>query len=281
MLEVINLSKKYEEKEVLRNICFAVEKGMVVSVLGNNGSGKTTLFKIILNLLEKDNGKVQFENGSIKHELTGYLPEQRSLYQDCTVYQHIRLITGINKIENENEEIDNWLYKMNLHKYKDKKVYTLSKGNQQKLSLIICLIKKPEIVIMDEPFTGLDYENKEIFLNEIKKLKKENRIVLISSHIYQPINQICDRYIYLDRARIRLDIKREDLVKDNKRVIEVQDKKLLEDEEIIAKIIDDESIRYIIRNKIAAQKTIEKLILENRIITYYGPLTIEDKIRLL
>ncbi|HQB32118.1 MAG TPA: ABC transporter ATP-binding protein [Erysipelotrichaceae bacterium] len=279
MLEVINLSKKYDKKEVLRNISFTIEKGKIVSVLGSNGSGKTTLFKMILDLLEKDNGEVVFEKKRIEHKIAGYLPEQRSLYQDCTVYQHLKLITGINEIENEKEVIDKWLYKMGLAEYRDKKVYTLSKGNQQKLTLIVCLIKNPQIVVMDEPFTGLDYENIEIFLNEIKQLKKENKIVLISSHIYQPINQICDRYIYLNRARIKLDIEKKNLLKEKRKAIEINDKNILEDENISAKVINDKSVRYIVENRKAAQEMAERMLQENRIITYYGPLTIEDKIR--
>ena len=281
MLKITNLSKKYEEKEVLRNISFAIEEGKIVSVLGNNGSGKTTLFKMILNLLEKDNGMIMFENRKIEHKIMGYLPEQRSLYQDCTVYQHLKLITGINKKENDKEEIDKWLHKMGLYEYKDKKIHTLSKGNQQKLTLIVCLIKNPKIVIMDEPFTGLDYENIEIFLREIKKLKNKKKIVLISSHIYQPINQICDRYIYLDKARIKIDVTKEDLIKEEKKVIEVRDKELLHNEKIISKLINDESVRYIVKNVRAAQEIVEKLAQENRTITYYGPLTIEDKIKQL
>ena len=172
MLEVINLSKKYNEKEVLRNISFAVEKGTIISVLGKNGSGKTTLFKMILNLLEKDNGKVQFEKKNIEQHLIGYLPEQRSLYQDCTVYQHLKLITGINKIVNEDEKIDKWLHKMKLYEYKDKKVYTLSKGNQQKLALIVCLIKEPKIVVMDGHLQ--DWIMKiSIFFKGDKKIKRK------------------------------------------------------------------------------------------------------------
>ncbi len=279
MLEIINLSKKYGEKEVLRNISFAVEKGQIVSVLGNNGSGKTTLFKLVLNLLEKDNGKVEYKKKKIENQIIGYLPEQRSLYQDCTVFQHLKLITGINKIANEKEEIDKWLYKMHLYENKDKKVYTLSKGNQQKLALIVCLIKNPEIVVMDEPFTGLDYENIAIFLREIKQMKKENKIILISSHIYQPVNQICDRYIYLNKARIKLDIKKEDLAKEEKKTIIVNDIKLLQDKEIVSKVVSDKEVRYIVENNKAAQKIAERLIEENRTINYYGPLTIEDKIR--
>lgn len=279
MLEIINLSKKYGEKDVLRNISFTIKKGQIVSIIGNNGSGKTTLFKLILNLLEKDNGKIEFEKKNIENQKIGYLPEQRSLYQDCTVWQHLKLITGINKIENEKEEIENWLYKMELYEHKDKKVYTLSKGNQQKLALIVCLIKRPEIVVMDEPFTGLDYENIAIFLREIKQMKKENRIILISSHIYQPINQICDRYICINKARIKLDIKKEDLIKEEKRTIVVNDKDLLHDEQILSKLITDKEIRYIVENKTAAQTIVKRLIKENRTINYYGPLTIEDKIK--
>ena len=281
MLEVVNLSKKYVDKEVLRNISFSITKGMIVSVLGSNGSGKTTLFKMLLNLIEKDKGKVEFERGNLENKLVGYLPEQRSLYQDCTVFQHLKLITGINEVANEKEEIDKWLYKMDLYDYKEKKVHTLSKGNQQKLTLIICLIKDPKIVVMDEPFTGLDYENIEIFLKEIKQLKKENKIVLISSHIYQPINKICDRYIYINKARIKLDINKKDLVKEEKKVIEINDKNLLAEEQVLSKIISEESVRYIIENKRIAQNIIKKLIAENRTITYYGPLTIEDKIKQL
>ncbi len=195
------------------------------------------------------------------------------------MFQHLKLITGINKIANEKEEIDKWLYKMHLYENKDKKVYTLSKGNQQKLALIVCLIKNPEIVVMDEPFTGLDYENIAIFLREIKQMKKENKIILISSHIYQPVNQICDRYIYLNKARIKLDIKKEDLAKEEKKTIIVNDIKLLQDKEIVSKVVSDKEVRYIVENNKAAQKIAERLIEENRTINYYGPLTIEDKIR--
>ena len=103
--------------------------------------------------------------------------------------------------------------------------------------------------------------------------------MLISSHIYQPVNQICDRYIYLEKARIKLDIRKKDLIKENKKVIEINDKDYLYDEQILSKVSNDKMVRYIIKNNKAAQTIVERLIQENRTINYYGPLTIEDKIK--
>lgn len=250
MLEIKNLCKSYGDKEVIRNITFQINKGEIISLLGRNGSGKTTTFKILASLLEANHGLILLNGDPIECYDVAYLPEERSLFNDITVYEHLKLIAELNRLDDIENRIERQLDYFNLKQYKNTKTELLSKGNKQKVALAVCLIKNASVVLLDEPFTGLDSSNAQIFINVIKALKYHKKTVMLSSHIYQDINQLCDRYLYLNNGKIKFDITKKELQDDKRRVIEVDEEVLLNGYGIINNYIVNGKRRYIINNEL-------------------------------
>ena len=252
MIEIKNLCKSYGDKQVIKNISLKIEDGEVVSLLGNNGSGKTTTFKMMASLSEIDHGQILYNGDEIGQEIVSYLPEERSLFSDCTVYEHLKLVTDLNQMVNVDDKINRQLEYFKIKQYRNKKISELSKGNQQKVALAICLIKNAPIIILDEPFTGLDSENVDLFMQVIKALKYHGKTVLLSSHLYQPINDLCDRYLYLYNGKIKYNITKQDLLKDKRRVIETK-KDLTTQDGVIAKYHVNDKTRYIVLSESIGQ----------------------------
>jgi len=264
MLEIIGLRKKYGKKEVLKNISFQAQKGRILSFLGQNGSGKTTTFKIILDLLQPDEGKVLFDGSPIEKKRIGYLPEERVMYPDCSIDSQVYLFGRLKGLRDSQieKQFEYYLSLMQLQDYRYERITKLSKGNAQKVQLILCLINDPEIIILDEPWTGLDQENVKLFERIILKLKEEGKCIILSSHQYQPIQSVCDDYIYLENGEIKIKISKEELMKDDRRVLqlEVIDYFFLEDETIITEKMKGNNVTYILKN----DSNIEKLLKECR-----------------
>lgn len=205
LLEVFNLSKSYNRITVLKNISFKIKEGEILGLLGHNGSGKTTTFKLLLGLIEADLGKITYLKKKIEsfdHVLFGYLPEERSLYKDLTVFQQVEFFGRLKKMpkyEIENN-LNYWLDYLCAHEFKYRKIRELSKGNQQKIQLICALIHDPKIIILDEPLSGLDVNNALLFKKLILQLKKEKKLVILSSHQYEYIEELCDYIIMLKQG---------------------------------------------------------------------------------
>lgn len=250
MLEIKNLCKSYGDKEVIRNITLQINKGEIISLLGSNGSGKTTTFKILASLLEADHGLILLNGDPIECYDVAYLPEERSLFNDITVYEHLKLIAELNRLDDIENRIERQLDYFNLKQYKNTKTELLSKGNKQKVALAVCLIKNASVVLLDEPFTGLDSSNVQIFINVIKSLKYHKKTVMLSSHIYQDVNQLCDRFLYLKNGKIKYDITKKELQDDKRRVIEVDEEVLLNGYGIINNYMVNGKRRYIINNEL-------------------------------
>lgn len=258
MLEVRDVSKSFGDKKVLEKISIKADRGEAVSVLGKNGGGKTTLFKIILGLLEADEGTVTFDGKPLRLKDIGYLPEERSLYYDCPVEKQLRhfgLLKGVRK-EELNGIIDYWLHRTGTWQYRDTIPLKLSKGNQQKIQMIVALLNDPEIIVLDEPWTGLDVNNIELFQKLISEQKYKNKLILLSSHQHQQVQRICDRYIYLNNGKTAVNITRKDLENSEYRSLSVTYKNgyYLQDDDILKEIYLDNKCTYIVRNETAAKR---------------------------
>ena len=206
-LEIKNISKKYKTQIALSNICFSLKKGDIVGFLGPNGAGKTTLMKIITSTLKQDMGSVSI-NGldTIENELDtkaqiGYLAENNPLYNEMYVTEYLDFIASIYNLSDKKQKIESIINKTGLDLEKSKKIEQLSKGYKQRVGLAAALVHNPDILILDEPTTGLDPNQ----LVEIRNLIKEtgkDKIVLLSTHIMQEIPKICNKIIIINKGKI-------------------------------------------------------------------------------
>lgn len=205
MLAVEHLTKYYGTKVGVKDLSFKIKKGRILGILGSNGSGKTTTFRILLGLIEKDEGKITYEGNLLDFSdkcLFGYLPEEKSMLRDLKVKDQISYLARLKKISDKEIEaqMDYWLAYLHIERYRNAKVRSLSKGNMQLVQLACALIHQPKILIFDEPLNGLDLENVGLFKRLCEKLKKEGRIILISSHQYNNIEDLVDDVVYLDQG---------------------------------------------------------------------------------
>ncbi len=205
ILQVENLCKSFTQKKVLNGISFCANSGKALGLLGRNGAGKTTTIRILMNVLPKDDGKILIDGKPIDYKSItfGYLPEERGLYPKKTVKEQLIYfaeLKGVDKKEAE-KSLDYWLKRLDAFEYKDKRLDTLSKGNQQKIQLITAIIHNPQIVILDEPFSGLDPVNAMLFKDVVKEQINMGKIVLFSSHQMNYIEEFCDDVVILNGGK--------------------------------------------------------------------------------
>ena len=209
MIKISNLSKQYKETKALDDVGFLIPKGSIFGLLGPNGAGKTTLIRMLTGIIMPDSGQVLI-NGQALNKLNkrkiGYLPEERGLYKKMKVGEqavYLAVFKGLTKQEAE-KRLKQWFEKLDISDWWDKQVDTLSKGMQQKIQFVIAAIHHPDVLILDEPFTGLDPINREILGNEIMELNKAGTTIVLSTHDMNSVEQFCDQVILMDKGRILL-----------------------------------------------------------------------------
>lgn len=210
MLEIKNLKKTFGELTAVDDVSFTIPDGQILGMIGQNGAGKTTTFRLILNFLTADSGEVLWNGRPLQktdYDVIGYLPEERGLYPKVSIEDQIiyfAQLRGKSKKEIK-PQIDKWMEKFQVKGKKTDKIKSLSKGNQQKVQLIATLIHQPKLVILDEPFSGLDPVNAELLEAGIKELKEQGACVIFSSHNMNNVEEICDNLIMLKNGKMVLD----------------------------------------------------------------------------
>lgn len=219
MLKVSNISKYYDDFLAVDNLSFEIKDGEIFGLLGVNGAGKTTTFRMIMGLLDKSSGSIKLNGKDIDYSISdeiGFLTEERSLMLSYTVMEQAIFygtLKGMNK-EDIERELDKYLKEFDIEDYKNKKIRELSKGNQQKIQFILSIIHHPKLLILDEPFSGLDPINVEKFKNIILKLKKEGTSIIFSSHMMEHIEYFCDSLIILVKGKVVIEGKLKDIKND-------------------------------------------------------------------
>lgn len=203
-LSVSNLSKFFGSHQAVNSLSFVVEKGSVFGLLGRNGAGKSTTIKQILGLIEPTEGIIEWDGSPINQDRIsiGYLPEERGLFTKRSVYEQLVYfgqLEGMKKAE-INKAIDAWLQRMGIAEHKYKMVSTLSKGNQQKIQLVAALLHDPELIILDEPFSGLDPVNVQMFIDIIKDEASKGKMIILSSHQMVIVEELCDELVLLKKG---------------------------------------------------------------------------------
>lgn len=222
MLKVENVTKYYGELKAVDNLSFDVLEGQIFGLLGLNGAGKTTTFRMIMGLIDDYEGKITLDGKQIDYTVTdkiGFLTEERSLLTKMNVDEQI-IYYGILKGMKETDilkKLDYWLDRFNISEYKHKKIKELSKGNQQKIQFISAIIHEPKLLILDEPFSGLDPINVELFKDVILELKNKKTIIIFSSHRMEHVELFCEKLLVLVKGQDVLSGNLSDIKKNYKK----------------------------------------------------------------
>ena len=208
LLELKNIDKSFGEKKVLKGVSFVAERGKAFGLLGRNGAGKTTSIRILMNVFPADAGEVLTDGKPIDYDKIslGYLPEERGLYPKKLIIDQLVYFAELKGMKRTDavQSVDRWLKRLELYEYRNKRLDTLSKGNQQKVQLITALAHDPQIVILDEPFSGLDPVNAILLKDVVKEQIARGKIVLFSSHQMSYIEEFCDSIAILNAGKVVL-----------------------------------------------------------------------------
>ena len=210
MLKVENVTKYYDDFKAVDNLSFTVRPGEIFGLLGVNGAGKTTTFRMIMGLLEPSSGKITLDGKKIDYSVTdkiGFLTEERSLLTKLTVLEQCEFYGALKGMDKEtiHKRLDYLLEKFEISDYKNKKIKELSKGNQQKIQFITAILNKPKLLILDEPFSGLDTFNVELFKNEIIEMSKQGSMIIFSSHRMEHVELFCKKIVVIMRGKAVLE----------------------------------------------------------------------------
>lgn len=206
MLKLENVTKYYDDFLAVDNLSFDVKEGEIFGLLGVNGAGKTTIFRMILNLIEPTSGNITLDGKKIDYSVTdkiGFLTEERSLLTKLTVKEQCLYYGTLKGMEKEDilKKMKTLLEKFGVPEYENKKIKELSKGNQQKIQFITAIINEPKLLILDEPFSGLDPFNVELFKNEIVEMSKKGSIIIFSSHRMEHVELFCKKIVILLKGK--------------------------------------------------------------------------------
>ena len=204
-LVIENVSKTFVDKKAVDDISFRIEKPGVFALLGTNGAGKTTTIRMMLGILKKDTGTILWNGKSVdrKNVNFGYLPEERGIYPKTRIVDQLEYfakLKGMSKQEAQ-KNIDYWLDKLKMTEYKYQTAVKLSKGNQQKIQFITAVMHNPELIVLDEPFSGLDPVNTELLKNIILELVKEDKYIVMSSHQMNSVEEFCEDVVILNKGK--------------------------------------------------------------------------------
>ena len=208
-LEVKNLKKTFSGKEVLHGISFSVESGRALGLLGRNGAGKTTTIRILMDVFRANEGEILMDGKPFvpgKYQI-GYLPEERGLYPKRKVIEQMVYLAMLRNVPKKKATANakKWLERLEVAQYENKLLETLSKGNQQKVQLASILVCDPEIVILDEPFSGLDPVNSQILQEVVQELIEDGKIVIFSSHQMSYVEQFCEDIVIINQGEVVLE----------------------------------------------------------------------------
>ena len=282
MLKVENVTKYYGDVLAVDNLSFTINDGEIFGLLGVNGAGKTTTFRMIMSLLEPTKGKITLNGESVGYDVSeqiGFLTEERSLLTKLTVKDQVIYYATLKGMKESNilKKLDYWLDRFGISEYKERKIKELSKGNQQKIQFITAIIHEPNLLVLDEPFTGLDPINVELFMDVIREFKEKGKMIIFSSHRMEHVELFCEKLVILLKGKTVLSGSLKEIKKNYRKktiringevdlealkkcngVIEVKEENL----DIIVKIESDEYVDEVFK-VVKKGKEITKFVVED------------------
>ncbi len=276
IIELENITKSYGNHVAVDNLSLQVPRGSIYGFIGPNGSGKTTTIRMIMNILYPDSGIIRIfgkEHLGTYIDSIGYLPEERGLYRKMKTKELVTFYGELKQVSKPAKDADEWLEKFDLTKWAGKKVETLSKGMSQKLQFIITVINRPEIIVLDEPFSGLDPVNAEIIKEVILELRDNGATVLFSTHDMAVAERMCDFIFMIHKGQKVLDGTLENIQKnygqDTIRIQSENGRRVLEEIHDIDKITDFGKIQELKMKRGAdPQKILSEIMLKTRITKF-------------
>lgn len=277
MLEINNLTKKFGELTALNHVNFKVNEGELFGIIGQNGAGKSTLFRCIMDFYSQYDGEIIYKGSKFSKlslEKIGFLPEERSLDPKRKVEDQIRYFAKLNKMRNlTDKKIKEWFEYFEIDGKLSNKIKELSKGNQQKVQLLCSLIYKPEFVILDEPFSGLDPYNIRLLQKIIKDVNKEGTTILFSSHNMENVESLCEKLIMLKKGNIVLNGSPQEIRNTyprRKLIVESsEDLFFLKDDNIEVLSQDGNMWTFILKDEAYARVIFEKIVEKIGFVPYF------------
>lgn len=269
-LELKNINKSFGEKQVLKGVSFSADSGKAFGLLGRNGAGKTTTIRILMDVFPANSGEILIDGQPIDYKKIGigYLPEERGLYPKKRIIDQLVYFAELKGICHKAavKSVDYWLDRLGMSEYRNRRLDTLSKGNQQKIQLVTALAHDPHIIILDEPFSGLDPVNAMLLKDVVKEQIAQGKIVLFSSHQMSYIEEFCDSIAIINAGRVALcgdlhEIKR-NYVRDRLVVNTSNPKQIQADFGSACAMSDNGSLLVQLRDP-AEKQTVMKRLVEN------------------
>lgn len=248
MLEVKNAKMLYGDFVAVENLSFTIKPGDIFGLLGTNGAGKTTTFRMIMGLLEPTEGEILYFGQPVGYHNVneiGYMIEERSLLTKITVKELMLYFGRLKDMEPQTieERLDYWLKRFRIAEYKDKKIKELSKGNQQKIQFISAIINSPKLLVLDEPFSGLDPINLELFVEAIRDFQKQGSMVVFSSHQLDHVESFCEQVVVLEKGKAviegNLETVKDDFQKQNIHIVGDVDPERLKAIEGVERVVEN------------------------------------------
>jgi ABC-2 type transport system ATP-binding protein len=204
-LSLAHIEKKFGSYEASADVSFDIPKGAIFGLLGPNGAGKTTLIRMITRIMFPDSGTIFFDGQPLREEHTnriGYMPEERGLYKTMKVYEHLIYLARLKNLTASQaaSRVSYWIDRFEIGSWKQKKIEELSKGMAQKVQFIATVIHDPELLILDEPFSGLDPINAKLIEDEIYNLKQQGKTIIFSTHRMEQVEEICDEIVLINKG---------------------------------------------------------------------------------
>lgn len=241
VLSLNNVVKDYKNHRAVDHVSFDMEKGKIFGLLGPNGAGKTSLIRIITSITAADSGTVLLDGQKINSrtpEHIGYMPEERGLYKKMKVGDHLTYLAALKGMDKKlsKKRINYWLERLEISSWYNKKVQELSKGMQQKIQFIATVLHQPSLIILDEPFSGLDPVNTNIIKEEIRRLNEEGSSIIFSTHRMESVEEVCEDLVLINQGKVQLSgnvAKVKEQFKENKFSLQIQKGSQLIDSEMV------------------------------------------------
>jgi ABC-2 type transport system ATP-binding protein len=202
--DVNNVVKSYGNKKVVNEVSFSLAQGEIFGLIGPNGAGKTTTIRMMMDIIKPDSGDIHILGKRISEDTKnriGYLPEERGLYKKLTILKTLTYLSALKNSDVENSRIEELLKRVGLLSHKEKKIEELSRGMGQLIQFLTTIIHNPQLIILDEPFAGLDPVNTELLKEIILELRSQNKAIILSTHRMNEVEELCDRILMIDGGR--------------------------------------------------------------------------------